>query len=90
MAKMWTITSETEAKKWAVSEIEAKLLASETAGAKIEIVEIDEIDMRNAAAKWLNLGERNRFNALKREKAKTAEERSENAKKAWETRKKQK
>lgn len=54
----------------------------------IDEVDIDEVDVRSMAAQWLNLKAVNQENAFKREANKTAQQRSDNMRKAWETRRK--
>lgn len=53
----------------------------------IREIELDELELRQAAANWLNRSEAMRLAAFKREAKKTAEQRSENMRKAWKTRK---
>ena len=55
---------------------------------EVDEVDIDELDVRSMAARWLNLKAVNQENALKREANKTAKQRSDNMRKAWETRRK--
>lgn len=54
----------------------------------IDEVDVDELDVRSMAAQWLNLKAKNQYNALKREASKTSQQRSDNMRKAWETRRK--
>lgn len=54
----------------------------------VDEVDVDELDVRSMAARWLNLKAVNQENALKREANKTAKQRSDNMRKAWETRRK--
>lgn len=54
----------------------------------IDEVDIDELDVRSMAARWLDLKAKNQYNAFKREASKTSQERSNNMRKAWETRRK--
>ena len=56
--------------------------------AKIEAVEIDEVELREAAAKWLSWCAKRKAMALKREANRTAEQKAAMAKKVWESRKK--
>lgn len=96
MAKLWRITwqnGEVERsckKRFFISEAEARLIIRGEAGgaAKLEAVEFDELELRQAAANWLNASEVKRIAAKKREANKTAKQRSDNMKKAWATRKK--
>lgn len=55
---------------------------------EVDEVDIDEVDVRSMAAQWLNLKAVNQENAFKREANKTAKQRSDNMRKAWETRRK--
>lgn len=55
---------------------------------EVDEVDIDEVDVRSMAAQWLNLKAVNQENAFKREANKTAQQRSDNMRKAWETRRK--
>lgn len=55
---------------------------------ELDEVDLDELDVRSMAARWLNLKAVNQENALKREAKKTAQQRSDNMRKAWETRRK--
>ena len=55
---------------------------------EVDEVDVDELDVRSMAARWLNLKAVNQENALKREAKKTAQQRSDNMRKAWETRRK--
>ena len=55
---------------------------------EVDEVDIDEVDVRSMAARWLNLKAVNQENAFKREANKTAKQRSDNMRKAWETRRK--
>lgn len=55
---------------------------------EVDEVDVDELDVRSMAARWLNLKAVNQENALKREAKKTAKQRSDNMRKAWETRRK--
>ena len=55
---------------------------------EVDEVDVDELDVRSMAARWLNLKAVNQENALKREAKKTAQQRSNNMRKAWETRRK--
>lgn len=55
---------------------------------EVDEVDIDELDVRSMAARWLNLKAVNQENAFKREANKTAKQRSDNMRKAWETRRK--
>lgn len=55
---------------------------------EVNEVDVDELDVRSMAARWLNLKAVNQENALKREAKKTAQQRSDNMRKAWETRRK--
>lgn len=55
---------------------------------EVDEVNIDEVDVRSMAAQWLNLKAVNQENAFKREANKTAKQRSDNMRKAWETRRK--
>ena len=55
---------------------------------EVDEVDIDEVDVRSMAARWLNLKAVNQENAFKREANKTAQQRSDNMRKAWETRRK--
>lgn len=55
---------------------------------EVDEVDIDEVDVRSMAAQWLNLKAVNQENAFKREASKTAQQRSDNMRKAWETRRK--
>lgn len=55
---------------------------------EIDEVDVDEVDVRSMAAQWLNLKAVNQENAFKREANKTAQQRSDNMRKAWETRRK--
>lgn len=55
---------------------------------EVDEVDIDELDVRSMAARWLNLKAVNQENAFKREANKTAQQRSDNMRKAWETRRK--
>lgn len=55
---------------------------------EVDELDIDELDVRSMAARWLNLKAVNQENALKREANKTAKQRSDNMRKAWETRRK--
>ena len=78
-------------KRFFISEQEARLIMAGAAGggaAKLEAVELDELELRQAAANWLNMQAKCRENALKREANKTAKQRSDNMKKAWITRRK--
>ena len=54
----------------------------------VDEVDVDELDVRSMAARWLNLKAVNQENALKREAKKTAKQRSDNMRKAWATRRK--
>ena len=55
---------------------------------EVDEVDVDELDVRSMAARWLNLKAVNQENALKREAKKTAQQRSDNMRKAWATRRK--
>lgn len=55
---------------------------------EVDEVDVDELDARSMAARWLNLKAINQENALEREAKKTAKQRSDNMRKAWETRRK--
>lgn len=55
---------------------------------EVDEVDIDEVDVRSMAAQWLNLKAVNQENAFKREANKTAQQRSDNMRKAWKTRRK--
>ena len=72
-------------RRYFVTENEAR--ANQYNGEKIERIELDEVEARQAAANWLNHCESMRARAIKREANKTAKERSDNMKKAWVTRK---
>ena len=72
-------------RRYFVTENEAR--ANQYNGEKIERIELDEVEARQAAANWLNHCESMRARAIKREANKTAKERSDNMKKAWITRK---
>lgn len=54
----------------------------------VDEVDVDEVDVRSMAAQWLNLKAVNQENAFRREANKTAKQRSDNMRKAWETRRK--
>lgn len=71
--------------RYFVTEAEAR--ANQLYGEKIERIELDEIELRQAAAKWLNASAIKRAAAIKREANKTAKQRSDNMRKAWDTRK---
>lgn len=58
------------------------------ADGEVDEVDVDELDVRSMAARWLNLKAVNQENALKREAKKTAQQRSDNMRKAWATRRK--
>ena len=58
------------------------------ANGEVDEVDVDELDVRSMAARWLNLKAVNQENALKREAKKTAQQRSDNMRKAWATRRK--
>lgn len=83
MAIFYTTTDEEGRKRWHISENEAQYFAAENGGAKIERAEIDEMEAREMAAKWLNMGEKARETAKQREAKKTKQEASEIAKKVW-------
>ena len=55
---------------------------------EVDEVDVDELDVRSMAVRWLNLKAVNQENALKREAKKTAQQRSDNMRKAWGTRRK--
>ena len=82
------------ATSWHTTRQEAELIRGAAAPANpgegrwlIEERELDELELRQAAANWLNRSEAMRLAAFKREAKKTAEQRSENMRKAWKTRK---
>lgn len=54
----------------------------------VEAVELDDVELREAAAKWLTLRAKNSATAKKREANRTAAQRTENAQKVWAARKK--
>lgn len=95
MAKLYKINRDggatyhaTEAE--AVAVLAAMTAASDGGGdaAKIEAVEIDDVELREAAAKWLSWCAKRKAMALKREANRTAEQKAAMAKKVWESRKK--
>ena len=81
----YNIEKKIASRRYFVTENEAR--ANYIKGEKIERIELDEIEARQAAANWLNHCESMRQRAIKREANKTAKERSDNMKKAWITRK---
>lgn len=83
MAIFYTTTDEEGRKRWHISENEAQYYAAENGGAKIERSEIDEMEAREMAAKWLNYRETRSEIAKQREAKKTKQEASEIAKKVW-------
>lgn len=86
MAKLYTVTQgEGEKMRFFVTENEAKLAASEIGG-EIGVTEIDEIDLRNWAAKWRNWCEIKRESAKLREAKKSKQQKSEIAAKVWKKR----
>lgn len=92
MVKLWAIGSPNELKKrYFVTEQEARLIMGRerVAGdgaAKLEVVELDELELRQAAANWLTMCAARQAAAIRREASKTAAQRSDNMKKAWATR----
>lgn len=83
MAIFYTTSDEQGRKRWHISENEAQYFAAENGGAKIERSEIDEMEAREMAAKWLNMSEKARETAKKRESEKSDKRKSEIAKKVW-------
>lgn len=80
--------------RWYVTQQEAELaMAAEAAtnpgGGASELIEVelDELELRQAAVNWLNRSETMRQAALKREANKSAEQRSNIMRKAWQKRK---
>lgn len=85
MAKLWAISRPGELRRrYYVTEREARL--SMGAGEALAEVELDELELRQAAANWLTTSATKQAAAVKREANKTAEQRSDNMKKAWATR----
>ena len=85
MAKLWAISKPGELRRrYYVTEREARLIMG--VGEALAEVELDELELRQAAANWLNASEVKRIAAKKREANKTAKQRSDNMKKAWATR----
>lgn len=85
MAKLWAISRPGELRRrYYVTEREARL--SMGAGEALAEVELDELELRQAAANWLTTSATKQAAAIKREANKTAEQRSDNMKKAWATR----
>lgn len=86
MAKFYTVTDKTTgSQRLFVTENEAKQAASEIGG-EIGMTEIDEIDVRNWAAKWRNWCEIRRESAKLREAKKSKQQKSEIAAKVWKKR----
>lgn len=83
MAIFYTTTDKEGRKRWHISENEAQYYAVENGGAKIERAEMDEMEAREMAAKWLNMSEKARETAKKRESEKSDKRKSEIAKKVW-------
>lgn len=87
MAIFYKLTNTNGGEDWSITEGEAKAkLEKSGEDGKIERVIVDDVEARQYAALWLNYCERMRQRAIKREANKTAKERSDNAKKAWATR----
>lgn len=83
MAKFYTVTEKsTGSTRYFVTENEAKMAASENGG-EIGMAEIDEIEVRNWAAKWRNWCEIRSETAKLREAKKTKQQKSEIAAKVW-------
>lgn len=82
MAIFYTITDEEGRKRWYITEKEAES-ARKSGGEKVDRSEIDEIEAREMAAKWLNMSEKARETAKKRESEKSDKRKSEIAKKVW-------
>lgn len=85
------------APRWCATRQEAELILGGAGGGRanpggrrkselIEEVELDEVELRQAAASWLNRCEKMRQVALKREANKTAAQRSADMKKNWDKR----
>lgn len=85
------------APRWCATRQEAELILGGAGGGRanpggrrkgelIEEVELDDVELRQAAASWLNRCEKMRQVALKREANKTAAQRSADMKKNWEKR----
>lgn len=85
MAKLWAISKPSELRRrYYVTEREARL--SMGAGDELSELELDELELRQAAANWLTASATKQAAAIKREASKTAQQRSDNMKKAWVTR----
>lgn len=83
MAKLYTVTERgTGSRRYYVTENEAKMAAAENGG-EIASEIVDEIDVRNWAAKWRNSCEIRREIAKLREAKKTNKRKSEIAEKVW-------
>lgn len=85
MVKLWAIGSPSELKKhYFVTEREARL--SMGADDELSELELDELELRQDAANWLTMCAARQEAAIRREANKTAEQRSDNMRKAWATR----
>lgn len=85
MAKLWAINKRGELRRrYYVTEREARL--SMGAGDELSELELDELELRQAAANWLTASATKQAAAIKREANKTAKQRSDNMRKAWATR----
>lgn len=69
---------------WGATEADARAYATGyDQAARIERLELDDMEARAMACEWLNFCEKCKRNAEKREKAKSAERKAEIAKKVW-------
>lgn len=85
MVKLWAISKPGELRRrYYVTEREARL--SMGAGDELSELELDELELRQAAANWLTMCATKQAAAIKREANKTAKQRSDNMRKAWATR----
>lgn len=85
MAKLWAISKPGELnRRYFVTEREARLIMRPAD--ELAVLELDELELRQAAANWLTMCATKQAAAIKREANKTAKQRSDNMKKAWATR----
>lgn len=84
MAFFYKATNTEGATRWGATEADARAYPTgyDTA-ATIERLELDDMEARAMACEWLNFREKCKRNAKKREKAKTAERKTEIAQKVW-------
>ena len=84
MAIFWATIAPDDKKRFYITEREARYSLHD--GEYIERLQVDDLEAREMAAKWLNYTELKHQAAIKRERAKTPDERSEVMRKAWATR----